>query len=184
MGPDAMILVFWMLSFKPTFSHSSFTFIKRLFYKGGVICVSDTIAGIILFLLFIFPTTASVILLKQSLITSLVCSKLCRVKVLTMSYVIWPCLTSSPTSQSHCPNQAGLGYSKDAPTWALCPGCSSSRTHSPYIAMWLAPSPSSRLLTFSVRPTQTTPWEAVNSPFNFLGPLHMIYFSSIVFDPS
>ena len=31
MGPDAMILVFWMLTFKPTFSLSSFTFIKRLF---------------------------------------------------------------------------------------------------------------------------------------------------------
>ena len=31
MGPDAMILVFWMLSFKPAFSLSSFTFIKRLF---------------------------------------------------------------------------------------------------------------------------------------------------------
>ena len=31
MGPDAMILVFWMLSYKPTFSLSSFTFIKRLF---------------------------------------------------------------------------------------------------------------------------------------------------------
>ena len=30
MGPDAMILVFWMLSFKPTFSLASFTFIKRL----------------------------------------------------------------------------------------------------------------------------------------------------------
>ena len=29
MGPDAMILVFWMLSLKPTFSLSSFTFIKR-----------------------------------------------------------------------------------------------------------------------------------------------------------
>ena len=29
MGPDAMILVFWMLSFKPTFSLSSFTFTKR-----------------------------------------------------------------------------------------------------------------------------------------------------------
>ena len=28
---DAMILVFWMLSFKPTFSFSFFTFIKRLF---------------------------------------------------------------------------------------------------------------------------------------------------------
>ena len=32
-GPEAMILVFWMLSFKPTFALSSFTFIKRLFTR-------------------------------------------------------------------------------------------------------------------------------------------------------
>ena len=31
MGPDAMILVFWMVSFKPSFSHSPFIFIKRFF---------------------------------------------------------------------------------------------------------------------------------------------------------
>ena len=31
MGLDAMIFIFWMLSFRPTFSLSSFTFIKRLF---------------------------------------------------------------------------------------------------------------------------------------------------------
>ena len=31
MGPDAMLLVFWMLNFKPAFSLFSFTFIKRLF---------------------------------------------------------------------------------------------------------------------------------------------------------
>ena len=31
LGLDAMIFVFWMLSFKPSFSLSSFTFIKRLF---------------------------------------------------------------------------------------------------------------------------------------------------------
>ena len=31
MGPDAMILVFWTLNFKPTFSLSFYTFIKRLF---------------------------------------------------------------------------------------------------------------------------------------------------------
>ena len=31
MGLDAMILVFWMLRFKPAFSLFSFTFIKRLF---------------------------------------------------------------------------------------------------------------------------------------------------------
>ena len=42
MGPDAMIFIFWMLSFKPTFSLSTFTFIKRLLFlftfchKGGV----------------------------------------------------------------------------------------------------------------------------------------------------
>ena len=34
MGPDAMILVSWMLSFKPTFSLSSLTFIKRLFSQN------------------------------------------------------------------------------------------------------------------------------------------------------
>ena len=50
MGPDAMIFVFYILSFKPTFSLSSFTFIKRLFSssslsanKGGVICISEVI---------------------------------------------------------------------------------------------------------------------------------------------
>ena len=36
MGPDAMILVFWMLSFKPPFSLSSFTFIKRLFSSSSL----------------------------------------------------------------------------------------------------------------------------------------------------
>ena len=36
MGPDAMILVFWMLSFKPTFSLSSFTLIKRLFSSSSL----------------------------------------------------------------------------------------------------------------------------------------------------
>ena len=35
-GPDAMILVFWMLSLKPTFSLSSFTVIKRLFSSSSL----------------------------------------------------------------------------------------------------------------------------------------------------
>ena len=49
MGPDAMIFVFCTLSFKPAFSLSSFTFIKKLFSssalcrKGGVICMSEVI---------------------------------------------------------------------------------------------------------------------------------------------
>ena len=42
MGPDAIIFVFWMSSLKPTFSLSSFTFIKRHFQFSSVqslICV-------------------------------------------------------------------------------------------------------------------------------------------------
>ena len=34
-GPDAMISIFWMLSFKPAFSLSSIIFIKRLFLSMG-----------------------------------------------------------------------------------------------------------------------------------------------------
>jgi len=36
MGSDAMILVFWMLSFKPAFSLSSFTLNKRLFSSSSL----------------------------------------------------------------------------------------------------------------------------------------------------
>ena len=39
MGPDAMIFVFLMLSFKPNFSLSSFTFIKRLFSSSSLSAV-------------------------------------------------------------------------------------------------------------------------------------------------
>ena len=35
MGPDAMILVSWMLSFKPNFSLSSFSIIKKLFSSSS-----------------------------------------------------------------------------------------------------------------------------------------------------
>ena len=63
MGPDAMILVFWMLSFKPTFSLSSFTFIKRLFSSSSLFAirvVSSTYLRLLIFLLEILtPACAS-----------------------------------------------------------------------------------------------------------------------------
>ena len=42
---DAMIFIFWMLSFKPVFSLSSFSFIKRLFSSSmlSAICISEVI---------------------------------------------------------------------------------------------------------------------------------------------
>ena len=36
MGPDALIFIFWMLSYKPTCSLSSFTFIRRLFMFSNI----------------------------------------------------------------------------------------------------------------------------------------------------
>ena len=41
MGPDAMVFVFQMLSFKPVFSLSSFTFIKRLFNASSLSAVRE-----------------------------------------------------------------------------------------------------------------------------------------------
>ena len=54
MRPDAMILVFSMLSFKPTFSLSSFTFIKRLFSSSSLSAiwvVSSVYLRLLIFLL-------------------------------------------------------------------------------------------------------------------------------------
>ena len=52
MGPDAMILVFWTLSFKPTFSLSSFTFIKRIFNSSlsAIRVVSSAYLRLLVFL--------------------------------------------------------------------------------------------------------------------------------------
>ena len=52
MGPDATVLVFWMLSFKPTFSLPSFTFIKRLFSSSlsAITVVSSAYLRLLIFL--------------------------------------------------------------------------------------------------------------------------------------
>ena len=63
MGPDAMIFVFWMLSFKPTFSLSSYTFIKRLSGSSSlsvIRMVSSAYLRLLIFLLAILiPVCAS-----------------------------------------------------------------------------------------------------------------------------
>ena len=63
MGPDAMIWVFRMLSFKPTFPLSSFTFIQRLFSSSSISAikvVSSAYLWLLIFLLAILiPACAS-----------------------------------------------------------------------------------------------------------------------------
>ena len=53
-GLDALILVFWMLSFKPTFSLSSFTFIKRLF-SSSLLSATRVVSSAYLRLLIFLP---------------------------------------------------------------------------------------------------------------------------------
>ena len=53
MGPDAMILVFWMLSFKPTFSLYSFTFIKRLFSSFSLSAMRVVLSAYLRLLVFL-----------------------------------------------------------------------------------------------------------------------------------
>ena len=63
MGLDAMIFVFWMLSFKPAFSLSYFTFIERLFSSSSLSAirvVSSAYLRLLIFLPAIFiPSCAS-----------------------------------------------------------------------------------------------------------------------------
>ena len=63
MGLDALILVFWMLSFKTTFSLYSFTFVKRLFSScslSAIRVLSFAYLSLLIFLLAILiPAYAS-----------------------------------------------------------------------------------------------------------------------------
>ena len=53
MGPDAMVLVFWMLSFKPAFSLSSFTFIRRLFSSSSLSAIRVVSSAYLRWLIFL-----------------------------------------------------------------------------------------------------------------------------------
>ena len=63
MGLDALILVLWMLSFKPVFSLFSFTFIKRFFSSSSLSAIrvmsSAYLRLLIFFLAILIPACAS-----------------------------------------------------------------------------------------------------------------------------
>ena len=53
MEPDAIIFVFWMLRFKPTFSLSSFIFIKRLFSSSSLSAIRVVSSAYLRLLIFL-----------------------------------------------------------------------------------------------------------------------------------
>ena len=62
MGPNAMILVFWMLSFKSACSLTSYTFNQRLFSSSSISAislVSYVYLRLLLFLTILIPVCAS-----------------------------------------------------------------------------------------------------------------------------
>ena len=79
-----MILVFWMLSFKPTFLLSSFTFIKRLFRSFLVLFVSSLKKR----LFQLFSPLSSVIRVASSVYQ--------RLLIFLLAILIPACASSSP----------------------------------------------------------------------------------------
>ena len=62
MGPDAMIFIFWMLSFQAAFSLSPFTFIKRLFSSSllsAIRVMSSPYLKLFIFLLTVLISACS-----------------------------------------------------------------------------------------------------------------------------
>ena len=72
MGLDAMILVFWMLSFKPTFSLFYFTLIKRLF-SSSLLSAINLVSSAYLRLLIFLPGSLSPVWDSSSLAFDVLC---------------------------------------------------------------------------------------------------------------
>ena len=72
MGPDAMILIFRMLSFKPTVSLSSFTFIKKLFSSSSLSAIR-VVSSAYLRLLIFLPVTLILCFFQPSLSHDVLC---------------------------------------------------------------------------------------------------------------
>ena len=74
-GPVAMILVFWMLSFMPAFSLSSFIFIKRLFSSSSLSAISVVSSAYLRLLIFLLAVSIPAFA-SSSLAFCMMCSKL------------------------------------------------------------------------------------------------------------
>ena len=56
MGLDAIVFVFWLLSFKTAFQFSSFTFMKRLFSSSLVFAIREVSSAYMKLLIFLLAT--------------------------------------------------------------------------------------------------------------------------------
>ena len=73
MGPDAMILVFWMVNFKPTFSLSSFTYIKRLFSSSSLPAIRVVSSAYLRLLIFLPAILIHLCFIQPSVFHDVLC---------------------------------------------------------------------------------------------------------------
>ena len=91
MGPDAMILVLWMLSFKPAFS-LSFTFIKRLFSPPSLSAIRVVSPAYLRLLVFL----PAILIPACALSSPAFCMMYSAYKLNKQSDNIQPCRTPFP----------------------------------------------------------------------------------------
>ena len=106
MGLDAMIFVFWKLSFKPTFSVSFFTFIERLFSSSALSAIRVVSSAYLRLLIFLLA-----ILIPACTSPSLTCFAWCTLHISLISRWQYTALTYSfPNLEPVCCSVSGSSY--------------------------------------------------------------------------
>ena len=126
-GLDAMILVFWMLSFKPAFSLSSFTLIKRLFSSSSlpaIKVVSSACLRLLIFLLAILIPSCNSSTLAFCMMTVLIKVNLAasRRSPLSLAWVQKGVLLTGPCAVTTWHNSGTLA------TGCVTGGCRANRS--------------------------------------------------------
>ena len=131
MGPNAMIFVFWKLSFKPAFSLSSFTFIERLFYSSSLSAIRVVSSELLLFLpAILIPAYDSSSPVFHTMYSTYTLKKLGNnIQPWHTSFPIWnqsivpcPVLTVAWPAYSFCRRQvrwSGIPISKNFPQFIV-----------------------------------------------------------------
>ena len=143
MGPDVMILVFLTFSFKPAFSLSSFTLIKRLFSSSSLSALR-VISSVYLKLLIFLPAILTPAGNSSSLVAFLMISSAYKVNSrVTINSLLYSFLSPEPVRSVHISPPSGTSF---PPTLSNPLGCYRAWGWAPCIIQQL---PTSCLFTCS-----------------------------------
>ena len=89
-GPDAMVLALWMLSFKPAFSLSSFTLIKRLFSSPSLYAIRVVSSEYLRLLIDTSPSNldSSLCFIQPIILHDILCIEFCQENALVIANIL------------------------------------------------------------------------------------------------